>query len=185
MYCQCIVFFDNSFWKFYHFTCHLENARASLAIFYPFILPRSRGPSRWINLSAIFRGVSDCELTDNFSTYCVLRMIQNISGWITTGVSFATLSGVSIDRLLDLTLHLRYNTIVTVQRMLQAVFMFCIVSVTVVMLRIWIHPWIIFPVVVVVSSFVVTTISTLKYFRLSVNISVRYASNSRVFKATR
>jgi len=106
------------------------------------------------------------ELTDNFSAYCVLKMIQNISGWITTGVSLATLSGVSIDRLLALTLHLRYNTIVTAQRMLQAVFMFCIVSVTVVMLRFWIHPWIVFPVVVVVASFVVTTISTLKIFQI-------------------
>ena len=107
------------------------------------------------------------ELTDNFSAYCILRMIQNISGWIATGVSFGTLSGVSIDRLLALTLHLRYNTIVTVQRILQTVFMVWIVSVAVVMLRfLRIRPWIIFPAVVVVVSFVVTAISTFKIFQI-------------------
>ena len=106
------------------------------------------------------------ELTDNFSAYCILRMIQNISGWIITGVSFGTLSGVSIDRLLALTLHLRYNTIVTVQRILQTVPVFWIVSVAIVMLRFWMRPWIIFPFAVVVASFVVTTLSTLKIFQI-------------------
>lgn len=106
------------------------------------------------------------ELTDNFSAYCILRMIQNISGWITTGVSFGTLSGVSIDRLLALTLHLRYNTIVTVQRIVRAVCVFWILSIAVVMVRFWIRPWIIFPFAVVVASFVVTTLSTLKIFQI-------------------
>ena len=106
------------------------------------------------------------EITNNYSAYCILRMIQNISGWITTGVSFGTLSSISVDRLLALTLHLRYNTIVSVQRILQTVFMFWIVSVTVVMLRFWIHPWIIFPVVVAVASFFVTTLSTLRIFQI-------------------
>lgn len=106
------------------------------------------------------------ELTDNFSAYCILRMIQNISGWITTGVSFGTLSGVSIDRLLALTLHLRYNTIVTVQRIVRAVSVFWILSIAVVMVRFWIRPWIIFPFAVVVASFVVTTLSTLKIFQI-------------------
>lgn len=106
------------------------------------------------------------ELTDNFSAYCILRMIQNISGWITTGVSFGTLSGVSIDRPLALTLHLRYNTIVTVQRIVRAVSVFWILSIAVVMVRFWIRPWIIFPFAVVVASFVVTTLSTLKIFQI-------------------
>lgn len=106
------------------------------------------------------------ELTDNFSAYCILRMIQNISGWITTGVSFGTLSGVSIDRPLALTLHLRYNTIVTVQRIVRAVSVFWILSIAVVMVRFWLRPWIIFPFAVVVASFVVTTLSTLKIFQI-------------------
>ena len=75
------------------------------------------------------------ELTENFGAYCILRVIQSISGWTTTGSSFSILSAVSIDRLLVLTLHLRYNTIVTVKRILQTVFVVWMLCVTVVMLR--------------------------------------------------
>lgn len=106
------------------------------------------------------------ELIDNFGAYCILRMIQSISGWTTTGASLAILSGVSIDRLLVLTLHLRYNTIVTVQRVLQTVFVVWMLSVAIVMLRFWIRQWLILPVAIVVTSFTVTTISTLKIFQI-------------------
>ena len=106
------------------------------------------------------------ELIDNFGAYCILRMIQSISGWTTTGVSLAILSGVSNDRLLVLTLHLRYNSIVTVQRVLQTVFVVWMLSVTIVMLRFWIRQWLIFPVAIVVISFLVTAMSTLKIFQI-------------------
>ncbi|XP_078364369.1 melanocyte-stimulating hormone receptor-like [Oculina patagonica] len=106
------------------------------------------------------------ELLDNFSAYCLLRMIQNISGFTTSGVSLAILSAVSVDRLLALTLHLRYSTIVTVQRILQTVIVFWILSVTIVMIKFWIRQWIIFPVVIAVTSFLVTTLSTLKIFHI-------------------
>ncbi|XP_078368327.1 melanocyte-stimulating hormone receptor-like [Oculina patagonica] len=106
------------------------------------------------------------DLADNFSAFCVLKMIQNISGFTTSGVTLAILSGVSVDRLLALTLHLRYNTIVTVQRILQTVVVFWFLSVTIVMLRFWIRQWIIFPVVIAVTSFLVTTLSTLKIFQI-------------------
>ena len=43
------------------------------------------------------------ELVDNFSTYCTLRIIHNISGYITSGVSLLTLAAVSINRLLAVT----------------------------------------------------------------------------------
>ena len=106
------------------------------------------------------------ELMDNSGVYCIVRMIQSISGWTTTGVSLAILSGVSIDRLLVLTLHLRYNTIVTVQRVLQTVFVVWVLSVTIVMLRFWIRQWLIFPVAIVVTSFLVTSVSSLKIFQI-------------------
>ena len=114
----------------------------------------------------VFVAYKIVELVDNLSAYCILRMIQNISSWITSGVSLAILSGVSVDRLLALTLHLRYNAIVTVQRILQTVVVFWILSVTIVMLRFWIRQWIIFPVVIVVTSFLVTTLSTCKIFQI-------------------
>ena len=106
------------------------------------------------------------ELADNFNAYCVLRMIQNISGFITSGVSLSILSGISIDRLLALTLHLRYNTIVTVQRVLQTISVFWILSVTIVMLRFWIRQWIIFPVVITFTSLFITALSTFKIFQI-------------------
>ena len=106
------------------------------------------------------------ELTENFSAYCVLRMIQNTSGFTTAGVSLAILSAISADRLLALTLHLRYTIVVTIQRILQTVAVFWILSVTIVMLRFWIRQWMIFPVVTAVASFLVTTVNTLKIFQI-------------------
>ena len=62
------------------------------------------------------------ELVDYFSVYCTLRMIQSISSWLTSGVSSLILAAVSVDRLLALTLHLRYHLIVTVPRAFLTVF---------------------------------------------------------------
>ena len=59
------------------------------------------------------------ELANNLSVYCTMRMMYNIPSWTTTAVSLVTLSLVSVHQLLALTLHLRYNTIVTVPRVLQ------------------------------------------------------------------
>ncbi len=94
------------------------------------------------------------KLVDNFRAYCVLRMIQNISGWTTAGASLAVLSAVSV------------LIIVSVRRVLQTVFVFWILSTTIVMLRFWIRQWIILPVVIVVTSLLITTLSTLKIFHI-------------------
>ena len=55
-------------------------------------------------VQACFVAYKVAKLLDHFSTYCKLRMVQFFCGWITSGVSFLTLSGVCIDRLLALTL---------------------------------------------------------------------------------
>ena len=47
------------------------------------------------------------ELLEDFNGYCKVQMIQFFTGWITSGVSLLTLSGVCVDRLLALTLHLQ------------------------------------------------------------------------------
>ena len=65
-----------------------------------------------------FVAFKTAELLGKFNAYCKLRLSQFFIGWITGGISFAILSGVSIDRLLALTLHLRYKTIVTNRRVL-------------------------------------------------------------------
>ena len=106
------------------------------------------------------------KLADNFSAYCVLRMIQNVSGFITSGVSLVILSGISVDRLLALTLHLRYNTVVTAQRIVETIFVFSFGISVLVMLRFWIRQWIIFPVVISFTSFLATILSTFKIFQI-------------------
>ena len=71
-------------------------------------------------------------LVDNFSVYCTSRMIEFKSGYLTSGVSCVFLAAVSIDRLLALTLHLRYSAIVTIPRVFQASLAVWIVSITLV-----------------------------------------------------
>ena len=106
------------------------------------------------------------ELANNFSAYCILRMIQNISSWTTAGVSLLILSQVSVDRLLALTFHLRYNTIVTVPRVMKIAAFLWTTCITGVMLRFWVRNWIIIPLVVLLLTFLVTALSTLKIFQI-------------------
>ncbi|XP_078368921.1 trace amine-associated receptor 7c-like [Oculina patagonica] len=108
------------------------------------------------------------ELADNFRTYCALRMIQIISSWITGSMCLSTLSVISVDRLLALILHLRYNTTVTVRRIFQTVVFLWILAITAVISRLWIETsrWIFAPVVAFLLSFLVITLSTLKIFQI-------------------
>lgn len=106
------------------------------------------------------------ELRRDFSCYCISRMIQSISGWTTSGVSLLTLSAVSLDRLLSLTLHLRYNTIVTVPRAFVACVFLWFFAVTGMMLRFTMTNWIILPLIILLTTFLVTALSTLKIFMI-------------------
>ena len=107
------------------------------------------------------------ELLDNSRAYCTLRMFQSISGWISSGVSLLTITAVSVDRLLALTLHLRYNMIVTIPRVFQTAFLLWIFSITVVMLRFKIRAgWIIFPAIILLLTLILTTVSTSKIFQI-------------------
>ena len=108
------------------------------------------------------------ELVDNFPTYCVLGIIQNVSGFITSGVSLLTLAAVSIDRLLAVTLHLRYSVIVTVPRVFQTAFSLWIFSITVVILKFWVKTahWNFLPLVILFLTLLVTTFSTSKIFQI-------------------
>ena len=106
------------------------------------------------------------ELMNNFEAYCAFRIIQSISSYTTTGVSLATLSGISIDRLLALTLHLRYNMVVTVRKLIATAFVVWIISFAVVLLRFWISKWNFVPVAVILLTLLVTAMSTLKIFQI-------------------
>ena len=94
----------------------------------------------------LFVAYKIAELKEYFNAYCKLRMIQFFCGWITSGVSFLTLTAVSVDLLLALTLHMRYKNTITVRRVLiamAAVWGFCF---TVTILKFWVRNWIIMPV---------------------------------------
>ena len=108
------------------------------------------------------------EFLDNFPIYCTLRIIQNLSGYITSGVSLLTLTAVSIDRLLAVTLHLRYSEIVTVPRVLQTTFSLGIFSITTVIVQFWMKAanWIVFPLVLLFLTLLVTAFSTFKIFHI-------------------
>ena len=113
-----------------------------------------------------FVGLKIAELGNDSSAYCSLQIIQTISSWTTSGASLLTLSAVSIDRLLAVTLHLRYNTIVTVPRVFRTVVCLWLFAITMVMLRFWIPNWLVFPLVITLLAIFVTTLSTLKIFQI-------------------
>lgn len=107
------------------------------------------------------------ELVDNFSLYCTFRLFQSMSGWITSGVSSVILAVVSVDRLLAVTLHLRYNAIVTVPRIRFTFFVLWIVFITAVLSRFIISSWEIFPLMTLFLTFLVTAFSTSKIFHIA------------------
>ena len=115
----------------------------------------------------LFVAFKIAELERNLNAYCWLRLLQSRTAWTTSGVSLLTVATVSVDRLLALILHLRYDTLVTVPRVLQVTFLFWILSMILnVVLTFWMtNVWIFFPMVNFFLTFIVITISTLKIFQ--------------------
>ena len=60
-------------------------------------------------------------LQDRMVLYCNSSAVASILGTYLCGVSFLTLTGVSVDRFLALQLHLRYKELVTRKGVLMAV----------------------------------------------------------------
>ena len=58
------------------------------------------------------------ENISNLVPPCLLRIVYSESFWVCYGVSFLTLSAISIERYIALHLHLRYKGLVTTQRVL-------------------------------------------------------------------
>ena len=107
------------------------------------------------------------ELEENFAVFCELKIVQFLSGWTTTGVSFFILATVSIDRLLALTLHLRYNAIVTVPRVFQTMFVLWMFVTVIVLLRFWMtNKWFFIPIGLGFLFFSVIMASSWKIFRI-------------------
>ena len=113
-----------------------------------------------------FVALKVAELRHDVSCYCISRMIQSMSGWTTSGTSLLTLCAVSLDRLLALSLHLRYNAMVTVPRVFVACVFLWIFAITFVILRFTLTNWIILPLIMLLTTFLVTALSTLKIFMI-------------------
>lgn len=108
------------------------------------------------------------ELNKNFPAYCTSAMLNFISGWVTAVVSSLTLGAVSIDRVLCLILHLRYNTLVTVSRVFKTVAIMWIFSIAFAMVRFWMSndSWYFIAMTVLLMPFLVISVSTLKIFQI-------------------
>lgn len=108
------------------------------------------------------------ELQANLSSYCTVWTFYLFSSYTTAGMSCLCLAAVSVDRLLRLSLHLRYDAIVTVPRVFQTTVVLWIFSITVVILLLWISytVWssLILSIFVVVLS--VITFCTSKIFQI-------------------
>ena len=115
----------------------------------------------------LFVGYKIAELEKNFAVFCTLNVVQSLLGFTTSGVSFAILAAVSIDQLLALTLHLRYNTIVTVPRVFQTTIALWIFATVTVLLRFWMaNKWYFIAIALGFLTFFVIMISIWKIFRI-------------------
>ena len=117
----------------------------------------------------LFVAFKIAEVVDNFNAYCLLRMASDLSCHITSGVSLLILAAVSIDRLLAVTLHLRYHMIVTVHRVYQTVSALWIFAISCTMLRFSLNnaDWIFLPLVVFLLTLIAITLSTFKIFQIA------------------
>ena len=107
------------------------------------------------------------ELKESFASFCTLKRLNALSTWTTAGVSFPLLAAVSVDRLLALTLHLRYNTIVTNARVLQTTAAIYAFFITINVIRFWATFTSYFILTIVFCpTFLVITVSTLKIFQI-------------------
>ena len=107
------------------------------------------------------------KILDHFSAYCKLRMIQFFCGWITSGVSLLTLSGVCIDRLLALTLHLRYSSLITVPRVVMVIVGVWVICSAGTIIKFWFDKWVILPGIVAVSTLLMIAFCTSKIFQIT------------------
>ena len=95
-------------------------------------------------------------------------MIQFFCGWITSGVSLLTLSGVCIDQLLALTLHLQYSSLITVPRMVMVIVGVWVISSARTIIKFWCDKRVILPAILAVSILPMTAFCTSKIFQITV-----------------
>lgn len=108
------------------------------------------------------------ELNNSFSMYCTTRILTESLGSITAGTSVLTMTGISIERYLALSLHLRYRAIVTTKRILIAASCVWIFFILISASRFWIANDVIFNMIslpVIFSSLVFTLLAYVRILK--------------------
>ena len=108
------------------------------------------------------------ELNNSFSMYCTTRILTESLGFITAGTSVLTMTGISIERYLALSLHLRYRAIVTTKRILIAASCVWIFFILISASRFWIANDVIFNMIslpVIFSSLVFTLLAYVRILK--------------------
>ena len=100
-----------------------------------------------------------------FTIYCTTRILLESLGFITACASLFTMSGIAVERHLALSLHLRYQAIVTTKRILMAVSLSWVSFILLAASRFWIANENVFNIIsisVILSSLLVTLIAYVK-----------------------
>ena len=108
------------------------------------------------------------ELNNSFSMYCTTRILSESLGYITAVTSVLTMTGISIERYLALSLHLRYRAIVTTKRILIAASCVWIFFILISASRFWIANDVIFNMIslpVIFSSLVFTLLAYVRILK--------------------
>ena len=109
------------------------------------------------------------EIKDDPKTACNGRLIHWIAGFVCAGVSVMTIATISVDKMLALSLHLRYKQVVTIGRVLKVVFtfwFFCVTAGVSLFIANSDRYWTLIPLPVLSISLTTTFVSYIKVFRV-------------------
>lgn len=107
------------------------------------------------------------EIKQNLQAYCVAKILTTGSlSWICAGVSFLVITAISVERFLAIKLHLRYESIVTVRRVLLVVLIFWVICVSLVIARLLGVSYSALVMTVVIMDITCIVITVAAYFKI-------------------
>ena len=113
------------------------------------------------------------ELQRNTEAFCVAKILTTGSlSWICAGVSFLVISAISVERFLAIKLHLRYESLVTVRRVLFAVLTFWIICTGLVIARFFGAPYNALVITIAVMDMTCIAITIAAYFAIYLQVSL-------------
>ncbi|KAK2573360.1 Melanopsin [Acropora cervicornis] len=115
-----------------------------------------------------------------FSTYCSLRLTMQTVALIVLGASFFTLTIISVERLLALSLHLRYQAAMTCKRAVVCVGSIWLLTLVWALCRFWIKMQVFTAVnsLLVYTSLLINTLAYIQIFRLVKRHKTQIASQA-------